>query len=54
MGNRPEDKVKVIIVPCYQDGHDGILNKHYYCLLYTSVKAVGQTVRFGFKESLSA
>ncbi len=24
MGNRPEDKVKVIFVPCYQDGHDGI------------------------------
>ena len=33
MGNRPEDKVKVIFVPCYQDGKDGILNKHYYDLL---------------------
>ena len=33
MGNRPEDKVKVIFVPCYQDGHDGILNKHYYDLI---------------------
>lgn len=33
MGNRPEDKVKVIFVPCYQDGKDGILNKHYYDLI---------------------
>lgn len=30
MGNRKEDKVKVIFVPCYLDGKDGILNKHYY------------------------
>lgn len=30
MGNRVEDKVKVIFVPCYLDGKDGILNKHYY------------------------
>ena len=33
MGNRPEDKVKVIFVPCYLDGKDGILNKHYYDLI---------------------
>lgn len=33
MHNRPEDKVKVIFVPCYLDGHDGIFNKHYYDLL---------------------
>lgn len=33
MGNRPEDKVKVIFVPCYLDGKDGILNKHYYDIL---------------------
>ena len=33
MNNRPEDKVKVIFVPCYQDGKDGILNKHYYDLI---------------------
>ena len=25
--------MKVIFVPCYQDGHDGILNKHYYDLI---------------------
>lgn len=31
--NRPEDKVKVIFVPCYLDGHDGIFNMHYYDLL---------------------
>ena len=33
MGNRPEDKVKVIFVPCYLDGKDGIINKHYYDVL---------------------
>ncbi|MCC8187995.1 MAG: glycogen/starch synthase [Bacteroides sp.] len=33
MGNRPEDKVKVIFVPCYLDGRDGIMNKEYYDLL---------------------
>ena len=31
--NRPEDKVKVIFVPCYLDGRDGILNKEYYDVL---------------------
>ena len=30
MGNNPDDKVKVIFVPCYLDGFDGIVNKHYY------------------------
>lgn len=30
MGNKPEDKVKVVFVPCYLDGKDGIFNKHYY------------------------
>ena len=32
MGNRPEDKVKVIFVPCYLDGKDGILSVYpsYY------------------------
>lgn len=33
MHNRPEDKVKVIFVPCYLDGNDGIFNMHYYDLL---------------------
>ena len=33
MHNRPEDKVKVIFVPCYLDGRDGIFNKLYYDLL---------------------
>ena len=33
MGNRPEDKVKVIFVPCYLDGRDGIMNKDYYDIL---------------------
>lgn len=33
MGNRAEDKVKVIFVPCYLDGNDGIFNKEYYDLL---------------------
>ena len=36
MGNRPEDKVKVIFVPCYLDGKDGILNKLYYDLILGS------------------
>ena len=30
MHNRHEDKVKVIFLPCYLDGHDGILNLSYY------------------------
>lgn len=33
MGNRPTDKVKVIFVPCYLDGKDGIFDQHYYDLL---------------------
>ncbi|MDD6473816.1 MAG: glycogen/starch synthase [Bacteroidales bacterium] len=31
--NKPEDKVKVIFVPCYLDGNDGILNLPYYDLI---------------------
>lgn len=31
--NIPEDKVKIVFVPCYLDGNDGIFNKHYYDLL---------------------
>lgn len=31
--NSVEDKVKVIFVPCYLDGNDGIWNKEYYDLL---------------------
>ena len=30
MHNRHEDKVKVIFLPCYLDGNDGILNLSYY------------------------
>jgi glycosyltransferase involved in cell wall biosynthesis len=30
MHNRKEDKVKVIFLPCYLDGNDGIVNKAYY------------------------
>lgn len=33
MYNRPEDKVKLMFVPCYLDGNDGIFNMHYYQLL---------------------
>ncbi len=33
MNNRAEDKVKVVFVPCYLDGRDGIMNKEYYDLL---------------------
>ncbi|MGC9342578.1 MAG: alpha-glucan family phosphorylase, partial [Bacteroidales bacterium] len=31
--NNPEDKVKVIFVPSYLNGRDGIFNKNYYDLL---------------------
>jgi len=30
MHNRKEDKVKVIFLPCYLDGNDGIVNMPYY------------------------
>lgn len=30
MHNRKEDRVKVIFLPCYLDGHDGVLNMTYY------------------------
>lgn len=33
MANRPQDKVKVIFVPCYLDGKDGIFNKEYYDMI---------------------
>jgi len=33
MENAADDKVKVIFVPCYLDGADGIFNKEYYDLL---------------------
>lgn len=33
MSNQPDEKVKVIFVPCYLDGKDGIFNKEYYDLL---------------------
>lgn len=33
MFNREEDKVKVMFVPCYLDGKDGIFNANYYDLL---------------------
>ncbi len=33
MHNRKEDHVKVIFVPCYLDGKDGIFNMQYYSLL---------------------
>lgn len=31
--NRPDDPVKVVLVPCYLDGQDGIFNTAYYDLL---------------------
>ena len=33
MHNSVEDKVKLIFVPCYLDGTDGIFNKQYYDLI---------------------
>lgn len=31
--NNPQDNVKILFVPCYLDGHDGIFDKTYYDLL---------------------
>ena len=31
--NEPDDNIKVLFVPCYLDGNDGIFNKTYYDLL---------------------
>ena len=33
MWNRPEDKVKLIFLPCYLTGDDGVLNMTYYDLV---------------------
>ncbi len=33
MWNRKEDNVKLIFIPCYLDGRDGVLNMHYYDLV---------------------
>ncbi|MEG1544101.1 MAG: glycosyltransferase [Tannerellaceae bacterium] len=33
MNNHVDDRVKVILVPCYLNGKDGIMNKDYYDLL---------------------
>ena len=33
LNNRPSDHVKVIFVPCYLDGRDGIVNKAYYDIM---------------------
>ncbi len=33
MQNRHEDKVKLIFLPCYLDGADGVVNMQYYDLL---------------------
>ena len=38
--NRPEDKVKVILVPCYLEGNDGIFNMPYYHLLAANDLAI--------------
>lgn len=31
--NRPDDKVKVVYIPCYLNGDDGLLNRSYYSML---------------------
>lgn len=31
--NNPQDNVKILLVPCYLDGHDGIFDRTYYDLL---------------------
>jgi len=32
--NLKEDKVKIIYIPCYMDGYDGIVNKSYYEIMH--------------------
>ena len=31
--NHPADRVKIVFVPCYLDGKDGVFNRHYYDML---------------------
>lgn len=38
--NLPNDKVKVILVPCYLEGNDGIFNMPYYHLLAANDMAI--------------
>ena len=38
--NLPEDNIKVLFVPCYLDGNDGIFNRPYYELLIGQDMAV--------------
>ena len=33
LNNAPDDKVKIIFVPCYLNGEDGVINLNYYDLL---------------------
>ncbi|MCF8298152.1 MAG: alpha-glucan family phosphorylase [Saprospiraceae bacterium] len=33
LGNSPNEKVKIIFVPCYLNGEDGVINLNYYDLL---------------------
>ena len=54
MGNRPEDKVKVIFVPCYQDGHDGILNLsliHISMFAFATGKVIESFYRYNLTET---
>ena len=34
--NRPDDRVTLVLVPCYLEGHDGIFNLPYYAMLIGS------------------
>ena len=34
--NTPDDPVKVVLIPCYLDGRDGVLNRDYYQVLPAS------------------
>ena len=38
--NAPDDNIKVLFVPCYLDGRDGIFNRNYYDLLIGQDMAV--------------
>ncbi len=40
LDNRKENNVKVVLIPCYLDGADGIFNLHYYDLLAANDLAI--------------
>ena len=51
--NSATDKLKIIFVPCYLDGRDGILNKPYYDLLIGTVgsgSSARDLIEYAFRD----